>query len=333
MKKILEVRYPDVRGLPDHAFFLSSILDDKEVDKWLSNQYIHITCNKNFVERNTLGFDFFMDYYRCPYLEISYLPNVLVRDDREKTWDLLKQLLEENYYIALSMDENIVPNRQFYQCGKATYHNNFLYGYDESRVYLGCFDRIGKYIFEALPIELFLRALWIDEEHKLRLSKRVKNDRYDINNIYIYRSLEDYIRGTDLEQEYAYCVSDRVSKTKAYGWNVYEYMMEFYFTLNCTGIELDLRPIFMLIEQKRCMLKRLEVLECNVNVSTKEYQADYINMVKELNIALNYLIKYSFCGKIDCLKRASEKIGICREKEKNLFSDLIVFYKEVKNYG
>lgn len=332
MKKILEVRYPYVRGLPDHAFYLSSILDDSEVDKWLSNQYIHMTCNKNFIERNTLGFDFYMDYYRCPYLEISYLPNVLIGNDKKKVWELLKKMLEDNYYIALSMDENIVPNRQFYQCGKKTPHNNFLYGYDDFNVYLGCFDRIGKFIFETFPVEHFLEALWIDEEHKLRLSRRVKNSRYDVNNAYICRSLEDYIRGTDLEQEYAYVVLDGVSKKKAYGWNVYKYMMEFYSTLSDTGIEVDFRPIFMLVEQKKCMLKRLNILDSSINLSTKEYTDVYLNIVKELNIALNYLIKYSFCGKTDCLKKVSEKIGKCKEIEKELFSELLAFYKEVENY-
>ena len=64
MGKIIPLVYPILRGLPDHAIYTAGLVSEIYRNNWISNQYIHMTCNKNFKERKCLGFDFFVDYQK-----------------------------------------------------------------------------------------------------------------------------------------------------------------------------------------------------------------------------------------------------------------------------
>lgn len=319
----LKVEYPFVRGLPDHAFFLSAIGDQELADKWISNQYIHITCNKNFVERNVLGFDFYLDYKRCPYLEIAYLPDCIVQKDRNSVWDLLCKLIDNQYYIALGLDENIIPNRQYYNCGIPRYHNHFIYGYSEDGIYVGCFNKVGKYIFDYIDKELFFDALLLSEERKLQVIRRIENRRYDLNLKFIIRSLIDYINGEELPRKYDFVIPDQVSDWKAFGWKVYPYLIEYYSTLHETGMDIDLRPIFMMMEHQKCMVKRIELIRKSYDIDLSDQSIGFMELRKELDIALKYLIKYSISQNTKALNAVVTKLDFCMVQEKKIYDKLI----------
>ena len=319
----LDVRYPFVRGLPDHAFFLSAIADERKVNNWIANQYIHVTCNKNFLERKKIGFDFYLDYFRCPYLEIGYVPLCLIGNTVKEWWDVIRTLVSNKHYIALFLDENIIPNSQFYQQGKKSYHNNFVYGYDENAVLLGSFNKVGKYIFDKIPLKLFLKALVIDESRRLQIIKRIENDRYGINLQVIINSLKDYIEGVEVSKKYDYIIMDQASEWKAYGWEVYKFLIQYYRTLKETNLNLDIRPLFMLVEHKKCMLARIDLLKNSVSFDIVKYSNDFRVLQEESHRALLYALKYMYVPKEQYLDIIAKKLKFCGEKEKEVYPVLI----------
>lgn len=327
MENILPVSYPFVRGLPDHAFYLSVIGDNSE--KWIGNQYINITCNKNFNERKVLGFDFYIDYNKCPYINVSEIPACIIEHSEEALWKLVCDLIDDGYYLAVGLDENLIYNRQYYQSGQPVYHNNFIYGYDNERVYLGGFNRVGKYIFEPIEKKLFLKTFKVDENIKLIVIKTVGNERYDINEKYILRCLKDYISGTDLAEEYAYVIPMEASTKKAFGWNVYEYMIDYYSSLEDTGLNKDHRPLFMMGEQKKCMIKRLEILEKRWDISLITEKNMAFKLHQELEKALNYFLKYMYTHDKKCLAKVKLKLEECQFEEKDLYYKLIEKFREM----
>ena len=320
MSKILPVRYPYVRGLPDHAFYQSIIIKEEELNNWLSNSYIHVTCNENFVERKVLGFDFFVNYRECPYIDLSYVPSIVI--PRDKIWESLCNLVDADYYIALFLDENIVPNRQFYKSGIVSYHNNLFYGYDDENAYLGCFDKNGKYIFEALNKKLFLDALVMNENRKFEVISKISNERYSVNVQFILHSLKEYLDGENIAERYSYKIPDNASPYKAYGWRVYLYMIEFYSSLAETGMDPDVRPLFMMIEHKKCMIRRLEMQS-----GGRELYDKVMYLMKKLDISLKYLLKYTLSKEKNNLIKLTDNLKECAELEKMLLKKIIAFYE------
>lgn len=325
----LKVEYPFLRGLPDHAFFLSAMGEQELTDKWIANQYIHITCNENFIERNVLGFDFYLDYKRCPYLEISYLPNCVVQKDRNSIWNLICKLIDNQYYIALGLDENIIPNRQYFGCGIPRYHNHFIYGYKEDGIYVGCFNKVGKYIFDYIDKSLFFDALLLSEERKLQVVRRTENKRYELNLDFIIRSLTDYIDGVDLPKKYDFIIPDQVSDWKAFGWKVYPYLIEYYSTLHKTGMEIDFRPVFMMVEHQKCMVKRIELIGQKFDISLSDESQAFINLQRELDVALKYILKYTLSKNMNALDNAVSKLESCMIQEKRAYDSLIVCLERI----
>ena len=317
MENKIVLRYPYVRGLPDHAIYTSAIIDSRYLNNWIANHYIHITCNKNFVERGVSGFDFFIDYKKCPYLDINIIPGEIESTFKEDLWMKLCGIVNEGYIIQLFLRENLLENRQFTNMKDTIIHNNCLYGYDDNFAYLGFFDKRGKYDFGKLHKDIFMNALIVDKENPLIIAKQIENRRYKINLEYIVNSLIDFVKSFDLANKYDYPIGETASEQKAFGIEVYNYLSAYYLEMNKETLLKDIRPLFMLGEREKCMLYRLKSIENEFGIDLNEFKPVFTEYQEKMKLCSNLFIKYKINNDGRLLKHIADeliKIGISEKQ-------------------
>ena len=324
---------PFVRGLPDHAIYTSIISNSRYLHNWIANHYISITCNKNILERKTPGFDFFVDYYKCPYLDISKMPGEFALFYSDNIWDKLCEILDNGYIIQLALEESRMTNRQGSNLPYENIHNNCLYGYDRTCAYLGFFNKNGIYEYEKCPKEIFLKSLRVNKSCPLILAKPVINSTYKIEIEYIIQSLYDFLNSVNIASKYDYPIKEEASRYKAFGLEVYDYLRYYYEMLMTTNLKIDKRPLFLLKERKKCMILRLNILGDVENNRVNMYLEEYKNLEKKLKIACNLVVKYEITRKEKCLENVCDIMKIIYNTEKDIVSEICLYLKEILIYN
>lgn len=324
MGKIIPLVYPILRGLPDHAIYTAGLVSEIYRNNWISNQYIHMTCNKNFKERKCLGFDFFVDYQKCPYYLMGQIPGSILQGiEKSSLWILLQDCLDNNYFVQLFLDESKLDNRQFTGAQRMKVHNNCLYGYDNEKVYLGYFNKHGKYEYGSIFKESFLKYLVVNDSAPFIIAKQIENNTYKINLRYIRDSLEDYCASVDLAVKNDYPIKDTASPYKAFGIEVYKYAAWYYKSLTKEELPLDIRPLFMLEERFSCMLQRVSNISKLLHINLSYFLKQYEELLRKQQISKNLLLKY-FCTQDEkCLYTISDNLLEMADKEYSVLKSML----------
>ncbi len=321
----ITVVQPYIKGLPDHAIYLSIIYNEEDQNKWILNNYIHVTCNQNYMQRGFLGFDFYIDYNNCPYIIKNDIPYQMLSQDKTKLHAQLIRLIDSGYSMQVSLDESKILNRQFTNEEKNSFHNNFLYGYDceRKKFSLGFFDKDGRYVFGEIDFGLFHNTFCANEFQKFEIIKHKLNRHYLIDIKAIKRQLIEFLESYNVRELRERYVADNASPYKAFGLDVYTVMANYYEDVILGNIDLDIRPTFLLKERMMCMIRRLQYFEEHGQTKIENSLSIY-RMIHSIISKCHNKILYSYVSKnMKKLKGVSEEVLHIRRLEKEAIEGLI----------
>lgn len=324
IKNRIAVFEPYIKGLPDHAIYLSMINNEEERNKWILNNYVHITCNQNYLQRETLGFDFYIDYNNCPYIIRDDIPYQILAQDKSKLHAQLIELIDAGYAMQVSLNEDKISNRQFTNAGKVSFHNNFLYGYDNGRkiFLLGFFDKDGRFIFGEIGYDLFYDTFCANEFQRFEIIKYQPNYHYLIDLKMMKRQFMEFSKSYNIRELRERYVINHASPYKAFGLDVYIVMADYYKDVLSENIILDIRPTFMLKERIMCMIKRLEYLRDYEQVKAEKSLNTYKAIYSIVNKCHSKIL-YSYISKSMKQLNVSKDVLRIRELEGEALEEIM----------
>ncbi|BCJ95338.1 hypothetical protein acsn021_29070 [Anaerocolumna cellulosilytica] len=264
-----------------HAYTLGILLNSEKEYMWLYNNYIQLAFTKSL---GWDSFNFYMDYItHQPVFTREHLSDSLLKSNHIKALDYIFNALNEGKYVLACVDEFYIPNRRAYQ--KFNYvHDILIYGYDDELMEFevaGYDDRM-NYSITKVPYK------------NMELSKPQYIDILSVNSKYpfemniksILLQLKQYINEID-----NLLLGDMYRSDRTYGIEACLDILDMYkeeFRLNHLC---DIRPIYLLVEHKECMYKRIELINKIYNIKPEE---DYYYIVEGFLILKNLLLKYNY---------------------------------------
>ena len=242
----------------DVNIYIQIYYGKNQYEEWKYMNYIQLFYNESDV--NTVYLDYFMfprkgvdaSYqYLCHFLDTEYINVTKCLDYYENIHHYIKDSIEQDYYVNMSLDEYYVPGRFAYK--KVGYHHfNLFYGYnDELQEYyiLGYNDR-GKLATSAIPYHVLQSEMYGENIVRYKYSVNSCEIKFDIN--YIKQAIQEYVYGIDSSLKFSNILSNREG---CYGLNIFDKLR---FTERGRDLIIyDKRISFVLYEHCKLMKERL----------------------------------------------------------------------------
>lgn len=271
---------------------------ENNFEHWFYSNYIQLHCSEHL--------DDYMDvpltFYSAVNKEFRYLlKNPWIEQDPVK-WNVLKKyvnildfvkdLIDNQYYIELHLDEFYIEKRQAYQ----KYHNphgNMIYGYDqdEKKLYLLGYDENRVFYKSTVSYKAFVQAFENVPEEVLdmfTMKRLFPCIEYKMQKDVVKKYLQEYLDGTDSSYR-----DDLLSNQlgRLYGVNIYTAL-----TNNVDKLD-DYRNIFLLVEHKKIMKDRVAFMNRIGMLTNEQYEKLDIKATEILKLFVkmkNMTLKYCF---------------------------------------
>ena len=245
MNRILPlITNPPVIAYQYQAHNLGVLFTNPNYHNYFYRSYINISydennsCGFNLIDENDECFDCNYLGYNCDLDIFGY--------STESVLDMIKYMINNNYYLRGLINEFYVPNRIAYN--KYDHEHDFLiYGYNDEYQYFNIigYDHDMFYKETVLPFENTYNGLFGLHRGWLNFMK-IKNDFEFVFDINVMKGfLSDYIYS---DNKYG-----KKNDELIYGINIYEY-----FTDSVKQNVFDLRYLRTFLEHKECMYSRIE---------------------------------------------------------------------------
>lgn len=338
----LYMKEPIITCYPNHANLLSVISQNKDYLPWVYSTYIQLFCDRNDYKKNYLRLDFYTNNILelCPFISHQKISRELLgKISNISVAEYIISCLEEGYYCYFLIDTYFIEkygnhNRYHYV------HDIFVFGVNLERKVFYAADNFknGKYSFEEIPIQQIVKGYyelennnlidWLEGVHLIKY--RVKNDYFGLTQKYqfdiekVVTELEDYINSFQTPKRYANPHEQWIiyAADMAFGVDVYETIIQFLEHSN----DYDLRPLYVLSEHKKIMLKRLEYLE-NSGYLQGDFSSEFTRIERETMIINNKYLKDRFLGVTIPNKRVIEKLRNIKNQERDILEKVILSIK------
>lgn len=339
-RKILPVAEPLVGVYPKHAIPFSLLTGREDFEQWLACNYIQLRCSRTFMEYTPSDFmDFFTvypEFHENPCLHSERLSMTTIARWEPDIVDFFTACIDMDFYIYTHVDEQHIPDSLVYR-QKSLPHGILVYGYDqESRTMdFGGFSSTGAFTFRRTGFDNIRKAFAslvdypspvnsLHENHYAftYLLKPKKASVYAFDLQWMLDVLQDYLTASNTSGRFRGYAN---STDDYYGIVVYDKLKRFYESVPGELRSLDVRPLHLLWEHKKCMLARLDFLakEKYLSDSYKEIRHAH----KEIEVAClanrNLLIKYAVSKKESMLARLLDSLPVLKEKEEQAIRQLI----------
>lgn len=258
----------DVITYLHHAYPLSiAAAQGTQYENWLFNNYVQLRCHRDLVGAAAVTeFDFYLlpnHFTRLgSFLCMPQIYASLLWTSRDGIVPGIQRCVDEGWYIQVPLDEYYVPCRAAF--GKRHYiHELLIFGYDrDAQTFdvLGFDDRM-EFGSQTVSVQALEDAIALaDTRHHydpggVRLYRYVASELYAADPSVASEFLHDYVGGRDTSQRFRALDTPRADFV--YGVAVYEPLAAFYSALAARPDAMDIRPVQLLWEHKRCMLARL----------------------------------------------------------------------------
>ncbi len=191
----------------------------------------------------------------------------------------IKQMLSLGFYVSGRIDEYYVPKRK--SEGRLHHrHDFYMNGYDDTEgcFYLGGYTVDEKYEIVNMPYGRFFLGLSELNRFNMLNFCRLKDEyNFEINISKIIALLEDYMSGCSSFENPSGIFKPNTDSFY-YGIGVYDGLVE---SIVENESRLDIRVFRMLMEHKKCMMERWEVLEeagIRIGDNIKKRYYELVNM-------------------------------------------------------
>lgn len=300
---------------------------EKNIEDWYYSNYIQIHCSKKLNNDGDVPIDFFTGirrdsfyYLNNPWLFTQNINKNLL----SKTTDIINFIINCNNigcYVILMLDEFFVSNTKSYR-NRHVDHCNMIYGYD---LYNKMFYLIG-YDFNSIfkPFYISFNEL-VSAYHNSPSTESVyvvnftcPDAGYTFNLDVVVEFLREYLYSLNSFNRFSFLNNplDRV-----FGISVYKALIE-----NMDSILMDIRPLHLLWEHKKCMKERITFLYRKNIFNKAQYDYFYNEFeVIERNTLINRnkQIKYTITKNNNLLKSIKNTLIYIENKERILIEELL----------
>ena len=261
---------PEVIAYLHHAYPLSVAAAQPAFrDNWLFNNYLQLRCQRGLVGAQAVT-EF--DFYLLPshftswggVLRMQQIPPSLLWRARSEILEAIVAAIDQQFYVQVPADEFYVPRRAAH--GQRHYvHELMLFGYDRRE---RTFDILGfdeqlefgaqRIAFSDLEDAIALADL---SQHYDRGGVRLyqlHEQAYPADPTLVSEFLDDYLAAHDTSQRFR--ALEPVKPGYLYGMAVYEELASFFQSVSEQPGAMDIRPLQLIWEHKRCMQLRLQRL-------------------------------------------------------------------------
>jgi hypothetical protein len=338
-RKVLPVGQPGVITYLHHAYPLSIAAGAGLYhSNWLFNNYVQLRCARELVGAAAITeFDFYLlpthfsrfgDFLRMPQLFAS-----LLWTRREEIIPAVIRGIDQGWYLQIPLDEFYIPCRAAF--GKRHYiHELLVFGYDaEARTLkiLGFDDRMefGEQQIAFRELEDAI-ALADTSSHYdpggVRLYRHVASERYPADPSMATEFLTDYCEERDSSQRFRAMLPARDGYV--YGFGVYAPLAAFYGTLRERPEAMDIRPLQLLWEHKKCMAERLaRWVELEWLPPDDPALGSYAAIVEQANGLRLLGLKYWVSQQPAVLERVSTRLLALRDREREVLEPVLAKLK------
>ncbi|MDD2362493.1 MAG: transposase [Oscillospiraceae bacterium] len=306
--KIMPMHYPPVTSYHYHSDLLSIILDHKESEGWLMNNYIQLYAMPPSDKNNFFRIDYYFPYSvwkSCPLIYYQRVNDKFIKDKWDSIIDFLIYCINKDCYAYIDYDRYFIPCMNAYNSYHVN-HDMFIYGYDSDKrqFHVAEYSNDNKYTYFTINFE------------DLKLGYESANKEHNHNNIvngieiisyynrygdlpisidYIIQGIKDYLNSTSTNSIInPHGRWEFVRYSSVYGVEVYKniyYYLETFLAQNPD--KTDTHPLHVCHEHKQIMLMRIKRLAQMGYIRYPQYiYTNYKKAVKYALLAKNLHTKY-----------------------------------------
>lgn len=323
----LEICIPIVKPYHNIAFPMSIIGCKSEYKSWAYSNFMNIY---SLYQNDELTINYDVQYYenQVYYLEMEKITLSLFDLFEKEPIGQIKKIIDKKKYICLFIDE-------FYLDGTWCYmrehynHEIMIYGYDENkrRLYCAYYGEDWHYSLREVKYESFINSFYSNYLNRdlpfIIYSHHNKWFRpyYAIDPQFIKYTLKRYVTGENFLYDRRHINPLYGNQMNKYGINIYDDAKRYYINRQKSNKYVDLRPFYIIYENKIVMMKRIYFLYEEHILKNKDYITEYRNIVTISRRVLNLVIKYN----VDIKKNT-------QELNKRIISDIEKIEKIEKDF-
>lgn len=311
-KKLLFNLDPPIRSYQHHAFALGILLKSSIEYNWLYNNYIQVSYSKS---QGLSSFNFYMDFVtHQPVFNREYLSDELIEKNNIDIIDYICKALTEEKHVLACVNEFYIPNRLPYQ-KVDNIHDVLIWGYDDTNKIFdiaGFDDKSNYSVSQVSFLELKLsKPIYIE------LLSVNTNYQFNLNLRAIILQLRQYLNEVDNLD-----LGDVYYLDRTYGIEACFALYESYKEVLSSKSLCDIRPMYLLMEHKKCMIKRMEKINQLYNLDIDFKYNEIVNHFVSLK---SLLIKYNHKKTQEIALRILEKFDLAINLEKLYLSEYVDF--------
>lgn len=325
----LPIAETPIKALQYLAYPLCVLLNYEECLPWFYNNYIQL----DFIVKKSGGLVNFIDGWLSdvPWLSVQQLQKKYLLPLCGKDLNrVIKDFIDDGWYLYSWIDEYYVPNRPAYQKEHFT-HDFMLYGYtdaDEKYSLLG-YTKARTFATSKISYKGFDQAFgfgdfYCDQQGEDWVYFLKKRDDFfcDFSLKYVFDMLYDYDHGINTIERIG---RDRdKGYEKVFGLHVYDYLMEYFGLLLEEKVEFDIRSLQILGEHKNCMILRLRYMGQNYLSEQAGYFCEaYQKMANEIFTLRNLQVKYYFSRETRLIERIIKSLKAIKEYESVIVGEML----------
>lgn len=320
-----------------HAAYLSILFLYEDYYKYFYSDFINIWLDpesaavSGFIMEKWYCDDEFFDMFILTSNEDNVITDCFEDNANEEISELLRKdnclksirtMLGLGFYVAGRINEFYVPERKAE--GRYSHrHDFYLNGYDDNEqcFYLNGYTSSGKYKTVNISYDDFIKGLYDLKGYfnVLSFCKLKDNNHFEFNIKKIIMLLEDYVNARSSFEKPS-GIFKKNAETFCYGTGVYDALAE---GIGKNGCALDLRVFRLLMEHKKCMHKRFEILSEAGIVIDEELKIEYGKIAQLQAVVFNLAMKYDNKPSTEFLKRILEKNEYIKKQERLILEKVI----------
>ncbi|MBN2531402.1 MAG: hypothetical protein JXB88_00850 [Spirochaetales bacterium] len=335
MKRLeLPIRIPPVTGLHFHAFQLSVVFSYENFIPWFYSHYIQVFGIENpdgVPWYNFVSYNAWENGIPC-FLQVHKINRDVVLANNINIVEFVKNYIERGWYTYIGIDDFYIPFRSSYQKNRQP-HDIFLYGYDTEKKSFNTagFNEEEVFSFNQLSFDDFEKAYYYDISNVdkdlfecfdfVTLLKPIKDAKFDFDVTLTKELLNDYIHSIDTTEKLRIVRTPK--QNYIYGMKTYLILKKYFQSMLNTGLELDIRPVHLFWEHKKCMLLRIKYMNENGFIKLPGLYNDYMEIEQKALGMRNLMLKYEVSNDSRCIMKIINTLDEIEKKELPLLSNLL----------
>lgn len=261
MRKTLPFTKPLAYGQQFYAFPLGILAQYPQATDWVFSNYLQVVYD--CAEGSDVVFSFYLhDFSVSPWLETLKLNRELVEMHPRGILGVVRDALERDFYIYLTINERYVPERLAYEQQVDYAHDPLVFGIDDQKDLFELYGFDRNQIFRSssisqddLAIAYYNTGPESFYEVPLTLYRFNSDGRYTFDLGFVGQTVVEYLESFNTSTHFQ---AETSRWDQVYGMDSYRPLESYLDDYGSGAIEYNIQNLHMLWEHKRMMVARLE---------------------------------------------------------------------------